>query len=174
VCGTPGPEAEGEACTGATSCQAGNLCLGSGTAGFCARFCETDAECPGAGSLCLLELDDGAGGALPGVTLCTGNCSPATGVGCPSTMGCAIFEETMGSMRTFTGCRAAGTVTEGGTCVDAEDCAPGHFCGGPTTGPRECYRWCRQPSGTECRGLTFCTSFTEPAVVGGVEYGYCL
>ncbi len=173
VCGTPGPEATGQACSGATACQAGNLCLGSAGAGFCARFCNTDAECSGAGSLCLLQVDDGTGTAVPGVTLCTGSCSPASGIGCPSTMGCAIFEESMGAMRTFTGCRAAGTTREGSACTQSEDCVPGTFCGG-ATGSQQCYRWCTLPRGSECTGIASCNSFTTPALVGGVEYGFCL
>ncbi|MBX3270765.1 MAG: hypothetical protein KF729_10910 [Sandaracinaceae bacterium] len=170
VCGTPGPEREGQACTGATACQAGLLCIGSASANFCSRFCSSDADCTaGAGSLCLLELDDGTGGAIPGVRLCTAHCDPATpGVGCPSTMGCAIYEESMGAGRIFTGCRPAGTRTAGQTCPNPDDCAPGHFCGDGV-----CYRTCRPPFGSECTGLTFCESFSTPLVIGGVEYGYC-
>ncbi len=170
VCGTPGPESEGQACSGATACQPGLLCIGSGTQSFCSRFCNSDADCTGgAGSLCLLELDDGTGAPLAGVTLCTAHCNPASpGVGCPASMGCAIFEESMGAGRIFTGCRPAGTALEGQPCVDPDDCAPGLFCGDGT-----CYRWCRQPLGSECTGFTFCESFTTPAIVGGVEFGYC-
>ncbi|MCA9605419.1 MAG: hypothetical protein KC619_07480 [Myxococcales bacterium] len=169
VCGTPGPETEGQSCSGATACQPGLLCIGAGTGGFCSRFCNSDTDCTGAGSICLLELDDGTGTSIPGVTLCTNNCNPASpGVGCPSTMGCEIYQESAGAMRIFTGCRPAGTAAEGDPCVDPEDCGPGLFCGSGT-----CYRWCRQPLGSECTGFTFCESFTDPAIVGGVEYGYC-
>ncbi len=170
VCGTPGPEAEGQACSGATACQAGMLCIGTAASGFCSRFCGTDADCPGgAGSLCLLELDDGTGAAIPGVRLCTADCDPAApGVGCPASMGCAIFEESMGAGRVFTGCRPAGTAGEGDPCV-MDECGPGLFCGSGT-----CYRWCTYPLGSECTGFTFCEPFGTPAVVGSVEYGYCL
>lgn len=173
VCGVSGTETEGQACTGATACQAGNLCIGSGTSGFCARLCAGDADCTGGpGSLCLTQLDDGMGGAIPGVALCTAHCTPTNGRGCPATMGCAVFQESTGAMRTFTSCRPAGVGTAGARCTDEEDCAPGHFCADPGTG-NECIRVCTVPSGSECGGGT-CRSFADGGlIIGSVEYGYC-
>lgn len=173
-CGTPGPEREGQSCSGVTACQIGHLCIGA-TASFCARFCNSDADCPGGpGSLCLIELNDGMGGTIPNATLCSVHCTPTSGAGCPSGMGCAVFEESDGAMRTFTQCRPAGSGTRGSSCVDEEDCAAGYFCGDPGTG-NECIRLCTVSSGgPECSGFELCNSFTDPITVGGTEYGYCL
>jgi hypothetical protein len=174
VCGTPGPENDGQTCAGETSCRAGSLCIGAGGQNFCARLCGTDSDCSGAGNLCLLELGDGSGGALPGFKLCTGACNPASGVGCPSTMGCALYSETAAPMRTFTSCRPAGTASTGFSCTDTEDCAGGHFCADAGFG-NECIRICTYPSGFECTGGGICNAFTpDPVILGGVQYGYCL
>jgi len=169
ICGTAGPEVEGQACSGETSCQPGMLCIGASAGNtYCSRFCNTDTDCTGgAGSICLIELNDGAGGSIPGVTLCTAHCSPVTSTGCPSGMACGLGQEETGAMRWFTGCIEAGSVTAGGACTDVE-CAPGHVCIGGF-----CERWCRVGSTGDCGGLEVCTGFTDAPSVGGVEYGVC-
>ena len=174
VCGAPGTELTGQACAGATACQAGNLCVGdaSMSAALCRRFCDSDSDCAGAGALCLLTLSDGMGGSIPDATLCTAACNPASSTGCPPTMGCDIFQESMGAMRVLTDCRAAGSTGEGATCTDSDQCAPGLFCGG-ATGSQMCVRYCQLPGGT-CGAGTTCNAFTDPVIVGGIQYGYCL
>jgi len=175
ICGTPGPETEGRACSGTTACQPGLLCISLASTGFCSRFCSTDADCTGgAGSLCILTLDDGSGGALPGVKLCTQQCDPTSlsPSGCPSGLGCALYEETEAPMRLFTGCRPAGTAGTGASCTNTDDCATGHFCADPAGLGDECVRYCRYPGGG-CGSGQVCNDFSEPIVVGGVEYGFC-
>lgn len=175
TCGTSGPEREGQACSGATACEPGNLCVNAGAGSLCARFCNSDADCTGgAGSICLLTLDDGSGGALPGVKLCTIHCSPTGASGCPNGAACAIYEEEATPMRAFTSCRSAGTGTAGATCTSTEDCAQGYFCANTGGATDECVQFCTYPSGLECTS-GFCNAFEAPGlVVGGVEYGYCL
>lgn len=177
MCGTPGPETEGQACSGATACQAGLLCAGSGGGpSFCSRFCGSDADCVGgAGSLCLLELNDGSGGTIPSVRLCTIHCSlTSTTSPCPTGLGCGLYQESAGAMRLFTGCRPVGTGSAGSSCLTNDDCATGHFCADPTgSGFDECVRYCTYPAGSECSSFEACNAFSEPAVVGGVEYGFC-
>lgn len=174
VCGTPGPEREGQSCSGPTACVQGYLCIGAASGSFCARFCDTDADCPGGtGSLCLTQIDDGSGGAVPGVTLCTIHCTPTTGSGCPTDMGCTIFQESAGAMRTFSSCRAAGSGVAGSVCTDEEDCTAGHLCAEVSAGRRECIRICTVPGGFECSGLETCNAFTDRLLLGGTEYGYC-
>lgn len=172
-CSAAGTALEGQACTGPSSCQAGMLCIGAGGAqAFCARFCNRDADCTGGpGSLCLLTLDDGSGGALPGVTLCTVSCNATSSAGCGAGMACAVLQESSGAMRWLTSCRAAGTATTGGACSTDDDCAPGHFCADAGFG-NECIRYCTYPSGFEC-SFGSCNAFTTPVIVGGTEYGYC-
>lgn len=172
-CATAGTEGEGQTCSGETACRAGHLCVGIAGTAFCSRFCNTDTDCTGGpGSLCLLTLNDGSGGALPGVTLCTIACNPAAATGCPSGMACAIYQESAGAMRTFTGCRAAGTGTAGSPCTTEDDCQPGYFCADAGLG-NECIRWCTYPSGVECGGRT-CNPFADGGLyVGATQYGYC-
>ncbi|MEQ8456620.1 MAG: hypothetical protein RLO52_41875 [Sandaracinaceae bacterium] len=174
TCATQGPEREGQACSGVTACQAGLLCAGSAGAAFCSRFCNSDADCTGGpGSICIIELSDGMGGSIPGVRLCSAQCVPPTANGCPTGMACSIFGESDGAMRTFTGCTPAGTAPTGASCVDSEDCSPGHFCGDPGTG-NECIRLCTvSTGGPECGAFEACNSFSDPAIIGGTEYGFC-
>ena len=71
------------------------------------------------------------------------------------------------------GCTPAGTAPTGASCVDSEDCSPGHFCGDPGTGD-ECIRLCTvSTGGPECGAFEDCNSFSDPAIVGGTEYGFC-
>lgn len=173
ACATAGTEREAQACVGETACQAGLLCIGLGGSAFCSRLCNADADCTGGpGSLCILTLNDGSGGALPGVTLCTTSCNPAAPSGCPSGTACTVYQEDTGALRTFTGCRPAGTGGTGAACTTEEDCQAGHFCADAGFG-NECIRFCTYPSGFECGGAT-CNPFADGGlVVGGTQYGYC-
>jgi hypothetical protein len=176
ACGVLGSATEGALCSSATSCSAGNICLNvaqSGTAvNVCTRHCNFDSDCA-AGALCVYELDDGTGMAVPGVNMCSHVCDPVTQTGCPSGSFCEIFRESMGAMRTFTDCTApAGTGGHGAACIDASDCRAGYACVDPGTGD-QCLHWCDVPTGSGCSGLTTCTGFTTPIIVGGREIGVC-
>lgn len=168
ACGARGPEREGQACSGPTACQAGLMCLGSG--GFCARFCDSDADCSGAGSICGVRLLDASGAPIPNVTLCSISCDPLTGSGCPSGQGCAILQEQSGAMRGFTICRAEGPGTAGSPCFTEEDCRTGHICADAGFGD-ECIQLCT--SDFDCGILELCNPFSPRLTVSGTEWGYC-
>lgn len=169
VCGARGPESEGQACSSPTACQAGLLCIGN--PGHCNRFCNSDADCPGGpGSICGITLSDGAGGSVPNATLCSLDCNPLTGSGCPVGQACTLFRETTGAMRTFTGCRAAGPGTSLSPCIDEEDCQTGFFCADAGFGD-ECIPFCRDDF--DCGLFDICRSFDPVLRVGATEYGYC-
>jgi hypothetical protein len=169
-CATAGTASTGQACTGAAGCRAGDLCIDIdpvGTTSVCSHFCSSDTGC--AGGLCIVTLDDGSGGTLPGVTLCTHVCDPVTQTGCPTGAFCGIYQETAGAMRILTDCSApAGTGGQGASCFDDTDCRAGFAC---ITG--SCLHWCRYPAGTGCTGGYTCYPFTTPLIVGGQQYGVC-
>jgi hypothetical protein len=179
LCATAGTAAENASCTTVLSCRAGNLCINvsaSGTANVCSRFCNTDADCA-SGALCLIGVSDGAGGELPGVTLCTHVCDPARQTGCPSGTACDLFGETAGLMRNFTDCAApVGTGTQGSLCTDPSDCRAGYACIDPDgTGgvSSQCMHWCEVATGVGCGSAETCFGFTTPLRVGTREYGVC-
>jgi hypothetical protein len=145
----------------------------------CAHYCAADAECSGAGALCLTQLSDGMGGALPGITLCTRACDPMTSSGCALGTACDVFRETAGAMRWLTDCRAPiGTLRQGATCNDTTLLCDRNFtCLDPDgmTGPasQQCLRWCNAGTGTGCSGLETCFGFMTPILIGGTQYGVC-
>lgn len=172
-CAPAGGSREGTACSSFSGCAPGLMCIGTGGVAWCHLHCGTDADCSSGASLCLLTIDDGAGGAVPGVTLCTTACSPTAATGCPAGTGCTIYQESMGARRFLTDCRVAGTSREGTTCTSEEECVGGMACIGATGGPRTCSRWCTMPLGSECSLGRLCTGLDPPAMIGGVEYGVC-
>lgn len=170
-CGAAGSAGEGQPCSGATSCQPGLVCLNIGTSASplnqCHRFCNTDSDCVGAGSLCIYTLNDGMGGAIPGVRVCSRACDPVTNAGCPAGAACHIYQESTSPNRLFTDCAApAGTGWEYTPCWDDSDCEPGLFCDG-----YECIPYCR--IGGYCPYSEPCRQFNPPATIGGTTYGYC-
>jgi hypothetical protein len=169
-CASAGTASTGQACTGVAGCRAGDLCINihpSGTTNVCSHFCASDTGC--AGGLCIVTLNDGAGGTLPGVTLCTHVCDPVTPSGCPAGSFCGIFQETAGAMRLLTDCGApAGVGGQGATCTDDTDCQNGFGCVGGA-----CLHWCRYPAGTGCAIGYTCYPFMTPVIIRGVQYGVC-
>jgi len=179
VCAAAGTGTTGSTCgAGTLGCSAGNACIGLGTgttAAACERFCTTDADCSGAGALCILRLNDTTGMPIPGVTLCTLSCNPLTGTSCPSGSTCRIFVESMGAGRYLTHCEGpVGFGTQGSFCVDDGDCASGYACLDAGFG-NECTRWCNTATGTGCPFGTICQDvFTVPVTIGTTTYGVCL
>ncbi len=169
-CATAGAAMTGQSCTGVAGCRAGDLCINiaaPGTTNVCSHFCSSDADC--SGGLCLITLDDGSGGALPGVTLCTHVCDPVTQTGCPAAAYCGVFQETTGAMRPLTDCATpVGTGGQGATCFDDTDCRAGFGCVGGA-----CLHWCRYPAGTGCTGGLICYGFSTPIIIRGQQYGVC-
>jgi hypothetical protein len=135
----------------------------------CSRFCATDADCVGAGSLCLYTLGDGAGGTVPGVRVCSRACDPVTSAGCSSNAVCHVYRETPTSGRFLTDCAGpAGFGGPHGFCLDNSDCDQGTFC---DTSLNECLAYCR--SDLDCPFTDACYRFATPLIVGATEYGYC-
>jgi len=176
ICTTAGSTPIGASCSGVASCVPGGICINvsrdsAAPANMCNRFCDADGDC--AGGICLYTLDDGAGGEIPGVTVCSTPCDPIARTGCPAGTACSIFQESMGSMRYFTDCSApVGTGAQGAACTDQTDCGPGFGCVGS-----QCLQWCDGvgfsgalggcPTGLRCYG------FTTPITIGGTTYGVC-
>lgn len=178
ACTTAGATPVGSTCSGAFSCVPGSICINvsqdtTAPASMCNRFCDTDSDC--AGGVCIYTLDDGAGGAIPDVTVCSTPCDPIDGSGCTADTRCSIFRETMGSMRFFTDCSAPiGTGGQGAACADSTDCRRGFGCAGS---PGECLQWCDGVGfsgilGGCPTGLT-CYGFTPAIAIAGTTYGVC-
>ncbi len=163
----------GQICTG-LECGPGLLCLlTTPTVSTCGKFCAKDADCAAPGGLCLLTLNDGAGGEIPNVKMCTDNCNPSTNTGC-ATGGCQILREQDGLMRFLTLCGESGPGTQGAPCVDNTDCAPTFGCFNDGTSDI-CLKWCNVAA-PNCPGLTTCLEATingDPPVLGNTQYGVC-
>lgn len=175
-CNPAGTAAEGASCAAVNSCAPGLACLNisrSATAvNQCMRFCASDGDCSGAGSICLYTLDDGAGGTVPGVRVCSRSCDPITSSGCTSAAACRIYRESGGAMRFLTDCAApVGAGGQYSPCVDETSCQRGFACLDVGFG-NECLRWCRVGAGGCSFGET-CYGFTTPITIGGVQYGVC-
>lgn len=170
-CAAAGTAAEGTPCTIPDSCQPGLVCLNVSTTSTpvnqCSRFCASDGDCVGDGSLCTYTLGDGAGGTIPGVRVCSRACDPVTSAGCSLSAVCHGYRDTAG--RPYTDCEGpAGTGGPHAFCTSDASCRRGTFCN-PTFG--ECLAYCR--SDFDCPLTDVCYRFATPFVVGGVEVGYC-
>jgi hypothetical protein len=167
VCDPDGNTARGLICTrreGVDSCYAGNACVqtdasGSSGIGICRAFCRTDTEC-GNRSYCEIQL---AG--TTGYRVCTQFCN-ALGAGCPSPLGCYVFE------REHTDCRTAGTRGVGQPCFLSTDCQPGHACLGPA-GAGACYRLCRFRTNGDCPNFQRCLDVENDDRTLWTSYGAC-
>lgn len=175
MCAASGSAPEGASCTNANDCAAGNVCLNfaptTPAVQMCIHHCAVDGDCAG-GGLCIGQINDGTGAAIPGVRTCTRSCDPINQTGCAAGLECTLFREAAGSMRLFRDCTfSAGTGGLFTPCVDEDDCGPGYACQDVGFGP-ECTHWCNFGTGAGC---TFgsCLNFAPPLIVGGVEYGVC-
>lgn len=172
-------------CTAPETCASGYVCLGS--PGQCRRWCVGDNDCPGAGSLCLLEVTYTGGNTVPGAVTCSKNCDPAGNVnptGCPTGWGCHVYADDPdgtfgnGDERFLTDCTPTPATGggDGATCTSNNSCAAGYDCisltsGGTTT--MQCKQTCVYGGGVCATGT--CQRFAEPRpVIGGVEYGVCI
>lgn len=181
-CDTAGPDSDGAACGSSASdlCQAGLLCVNaSSSTGQCLKFCSSDSDCQAPGGLCILQLDDGMGGSISGVTICTPNCSLFNNTGCPSGSACELRQESAGQKRWLTLCGETGTKTQGQTCDQAieGDCAAGYTCLDTGSGTK-CLHYCNADTLSGCSGATSCVGLVDqsqnPIVLGGTSIGVCL
>jgi hypothetical protein len=148
-----------------------NIAAAGTSVPICHGVCATDADCSGAGALCL--------GGITGSSdkTCTVDCDPATQTGCASGAACTFFTERAGAMRRLTDCTAPlGTGGQNASCADDTDCQKGFTCinTGTTAAPiLQCLHWCRKPAGSECGFGVSCRSFGTPLIWQGTEYGVC-
>ncbi|MGE0788730.1 MAG: hypothetical protein AB7S26_23865 [Sandaracinaceae bacterium] len=178
LCAAAGSIARGGACTSVNDCAPGNMCINvSRTTGVtinrCTHFCNNNLDC-GGNSVCFYTLGDGAGGTIPGVTLCTVDCDPALQTGCSAGTMCTILQETAGAMRIFTDCVGpVGAGGQGAACTALSDCQAGYACIGT---PGQCLRWCDRPgmiAAGGCMAGEACYGFMTPLTVGSRTYGVC-
>ena len=169
VCVAAGSVPIGGQCTG-PDCAAGSLCVKTNTTiSTCMKYCSTDSNCTAPGGLCIIGLNDGSSGQIPGVTLCTENCDPTTNSGCSvAGTSCQLAQESMGQMRYLTRCSGAGTGTQGASCTTDDNCAPMYGCF--NAGTTQCLKYCKV-GGTPCPGGATCNSL---GTIGATEYGACL
>ena len=172
-------------CTSAATCNDGNACNGiercelgrcvPGTALTCddGIACTNDACSLGA---CSYTPNDGLCGAgqrctATGCMSTTTSCNPVRQTGCTGGLACTIFTSGPGSYTA----ECAGPVgfgTQYDFCFDEADCAAGHACLDPDGFGNACLHWCNVATGEGCSGFT-CYGFTDPVVIGGVQYGVC-
>jgi hypothetical protein len=179
VCAPAGNVPVGGACgTSADECAEGTLCIeASATVSTCKEFCSTNADCVAPGGLCAVQLDNGMGGTIPGVTLCSANCSPLNNTGCPvAGTACQLLEETMAPMSLLSDCVAVGTGTHNTPCdqtMEGGQCAAkfGCFNTGTMAAPDYvCLRYCNVAL-QNCPGLQLCNDLG--VMFDGIEYGAC-
>jgi hypothetical protein len=150
VCVAAGSTPIGGECTG-NECVPGAICVQTTPSiSTCVKYCSTDSNCTAPGGLCIITLNDGSSGQIPGVTLCTENCDPSTNTGCPvAGTACGLAQESMGQMRLLTRCSDSGSGTQGAACVDDGDCAPTYGCF--NAGTTQCLKYCKV-GGAACPG----------------------
>jgi hypothetical protein len=155
-------------CADPEECGAGFTCVEDlpGEAS-CLAFCADDGDCAGPGGACDVQLVTDDDEDIPGGTVCTQSCNPLSSNGCPNQWGCRVDVD-------HTRCRPGGPGRHLDPCSGDEDCAVGFGCV-EANGTPVCLRNCRVGVVGVCSQLagTVCTSYTVPAVIGGVEYGAC-
>jgi hypothetical protein len=121
----------------------------------------------------VIQLDNGMGGAIPGVTLCSANCNPITNAGCGvAGTGCQILEETAAPMSLLTDCTASGTGVHNTPCDPTmpAQCAPKFGCFNDGTSD-VCLKYCNAANLFSCPGTQLCNDIG--VMLGGIEYGVC-
>lgn len=180
-------------CDSEDQCAAGYSCLGD--PGQCRKVCDEDTDC--GDGYCIVQVvfenDQGQFEDVPDANACSKPCNAdsADDSGCPGNpaMGCRFYSHDpdgaagSGDEIDYTDCTAAGA---GGDTVDCTaggdaDCATGFGCFVITytddTEHNECREICAVSiGGIEGAGqcaIGTCHGFTQPAVIGEVEYGVC-
>lgn len=173
VCVPSSPAAapsEGEPCgaMGTDDCLDGMVCDDrSPTPPSCRRFCEDDSDCTGDGGRCGVPPDRG-----PDATVCSIDCDPRLGTGCPDGANCDVFQTPEGAA---TDCQVpTGPGVQGDACGGpdaAPPCAQGFAC---TLGT--CRHYCEDPGERDagCSAYQTCEPFDPPMEIGDVELGTCL
>jgi hypothetical protein len=173
-------------CTSAATCSDGNACngierceLGRCVAGT-PLTCDDGVACTidtCSGGACSYTPNDGLCGSgqrctATGCMSSTTSCNPVRQTGCTGGLACTIFTTGPGMYTT----ECAGPVGFGEQydfCFDETDCAAGHACLDPDGFGDACLHWCNVATGEGCSPLYSCYGFTDPVIVGGVQYGVC-
>ncbi len=177
ACIDEGTVGGGQACNGAADCAAGFVCVQISTAASaCSKFCDSDADCAAPGGLCIIQLNDGKGGSIPNVTLCTDNCDVTTNAGCVPGAGCQLGREQTGQMRWLTFCGGTGTKGKNQVCDPMlEECLPGFGCF--STGTSDiCLQYCNV-NGSTCPNFGACSPLQDQSgssiFIGSIQVGVC-
>jgi hypothetical protein len=148
-------------------CDVGLVCRNDGCGSRCYRFCQTDADCPGAACL-----------ARPGEIAKTCDvpfaaCDPVGGAAassCPgggASLGCYLSAASPG--QTVCDC-PTGDQREGLACATSRDCLPGLACLDPLGGADlRCRVVCRRQESAGCENGGTCMS-----IAGSQSYGVCV
>jgi len=174
VAGGSGPP--GALCSQNTDCAPGTQCFNysgcavdGGVVGVCLKFCKTDGDCGGGGSLCRGTVPCGA--TVTSYHTCTFACDPrgAATQGCPAGLRCFVVE-TMDQVDC--GCvDPSRAQQEGQECDHARglDCGPGLLCN-VMGGTQRCRKVCkRSDNGADCSAGQTCTMLSNDQI-----YGACL
>jgi hypothetical protein len=147
-------------CSDDNDCAAGTWC--DHFANTCGKICASSADCT-SGGVCFSPLNADLSESIPGLGVCTANCSPLTGSPCGNNATC-----TFDSSLTVFDCFASLNRTEGQACTKLRDCGKGLACLASGT----CAQWCVKAA--DCKnGKTKCTLFNPAITVGGTSYGFC-
>jgi hypothetical protein len=139
----------------------------------CSRFCETDAQCDGQGSVCALNLNG-----VDDVKLCSEACDLVSNTGCAIAGTKCGFGYDEPEDRYLNVCIGAGAGVAQDLCGTGESnlCAPGFDCF-QTGEPGEvfrCFEWCSTAAPGCSGGLTCRTDVFDPSLtIGAVTYGVC-
>jgi hypothetical protein len=164
----------GELCD-VDDCKAGSICVpkSGGDPKLCKKFCDSHADCEGAGSFCTIQIE-GSGDETV-ATACTMDCDPLGGnlSGCPApNTKCIIRRANPEGTQWGTDCVATGDAQVFEACNSSEDCGLGLVC--TANMPGACIALC-DPSAMPdtCPVMTNCNAFMPTISIGGVTYGAC-
>jgi hypothetical protein len=155
-------------CAVATACSAGYSCVGElGVDSTCMKFCADDTGCSGLGSRCAYALESDGGDPL-GIKVCSNACDVYLQTGCPSGMGCNVYDSANGD---FTDCGVMGTKSVGSTCSASTECSPGALC--VNDGTSRCRYYCKLGVSGSCPTSQTCSAFSAALTIGSTSYGFC-
>jgi hypothetical protein len=173
-CSTVGSGTQGASCAlgGDSACAARYVCLGSGSAARCNRFCAADGDCAalGATSQCVFHVVDGTGATIPGFQVCSDQCDVFADTVCSARSEACRLGTYTGHTGAASYCEEIGAGGQNALCPGgSSDCQTGYDCYTVTGYGAICLLYCRYPSGTpSCTGAATCqpagTGF--PAAVG--------
>jgi hypothetical protein len=171
------PGHETDACTSSVGCDAGYVCLSSGS---CKKYCSDTSQCGSPRGQCVIDITDSTGTVIAGLpSVCSSNCDPAGATGCASGLKCNLYTQThMGTSYNIVDCAKAGTGGQNFNCkpgANADDtlCASGFLCTTLNSTTYACRKICPRPAGTGCSTPANCIAFSTPFTIAGQEYGVC-